>query len=487
MADVSYVPGDRTAIVGDSYWALIDAVPDSAVVTEIWHRMQQVSRLDALVASVLRFGLDGVPDFVLLAAAEGGHRLICRGRAGATLIGSDPPRRVDGAGLATWLECEVAATVGRVVLGEPPAESDLRLPASAGVFLAHSVTVGLVAAPRDHGPSAPATVAVAPIAPVPVVAALVAAAPVAGAPASVPDVPQAVVQAGTRWIPELDPGSAEDASYDFLFGATQARTVEDAAVRPAAESEASLPFPFAAAGEPPHGEPLLGRPASPASGGGPAGPGILIDAVPWASGTGPSWPPGDQAAGVPPRLIAAGSAADDDDGSTVMRHDLPVSASRLVIPDRIGPTVHALLCPDSHVNPPGSPACRRCGAPLPPQDPVSVPRPVLGVLRLSTGDVIPLDRGVIMGRSPRTDYHGEERPHVVKLPGGDGEISRTHLHVSLDGWHVLVTDLHSTNGTLVVLPGREAEQLRPGEPVPIPPGTVVVLAADVDFRFEAAE
>src|SRR5207302_899576 len=83
------------AIAGDSYWALIDAVPDSAVVTEIWHRMQQVSRLDALVASVLRFGLDGVPDFVLLAAAEGGHRLICRGRAGATLIGSDPPRRVD--------------------------------------------------------------------------------------------------------------------------------------------------------------------------------------------------------------------------------------------------------------------------------------------------------------------------------------------------------------------------------------------------------
>jgi hypothetical protein len=478
MADVSYVPGDRTAIVGDSYWALIDAMPDSAVVTEIWHRMQQVSRLDALVASVLRFGLDRVPDFVLLAAAEGGHRLICRGRAGATLI--DPPRRVDGVGLATWLECEVAAAVGRVVLGEPPGESDLRLPASAGVFLAHSVTVGLMAASRDHGPGTPAPAVAVPVATTPV-----AAASVAVAPAPVPDVPQAVVQARTMWTPEVDPGPAEDASYDFLFGATQARTVEDAAVRPAAESDASLPFPFAAAGEPPNGPP-----ASPAADGGPAGPtipGILIDAVPWASGTSPSWPPGDQAAGVPPRLIAPGPAAGDDDGSTVMRHDLPGSASRLVIPDRIGPTVHALLCPDSHVNPPGSPACRRCGAPLPPQDPVSVPRPVLGVLRLSTGDVIPLDRGVIMGRSPRTDYHGEERPHVVKLPGGDGEISRTHLHVSLDGWHVLVTDLHSTNGTLVVLPGREAEQLRPGEPVPIPPGTMVVLAVDVDFRYEAAE
>jgi hypothetical protein len=39
MADVSYVPGGRTAIVGDSCWVLIDASPDSAVVSEIWRRM----------------------------------------------------------------------------------------------------------------------------------------------------------------------------------------------------------------------------------------------------------------------------------------------------------------------------------------------------------------------------------------------------------------------------------------------------------------
>ena len=30
---------------------------------------------------------------------------------------------------------------------------------------------------------------------------------------------------------------------------------------------------------------------------------------------------------------------------------------------------------------------------------------------------------------------------TVNLPSGGGEISRTHLKVSLDGWHVLVTDL----------------------------------------------
>jgi pSer/pThr/pTyr-binding forkhead associated (FHA) protein len=158
-------------------------------------------------------------------------------------------------------------------------------------------------------------------------------------------------------------------------------------------------------------------------------------------------------------------------------------------PDRIGPVVPALLCPSGHVNPPSGATCRRCGAPLP-HDPVPVPRPVLGVLRLSLGDVIMLDRGVLMGRNPRTDFagtDGEERPHVVKLPSADGDISRTHLRVTLDGWHVLVTDLNSTNGTLVTLPGRDPQQLRPGEPVPIQPGTVVTLADGIDFRYEVTE
>jgi pSer/pThr/pTyr-binding forkhead associated (FHA) protein len=112
------------------------------------------------------------------------------------------------------------------------------------------------------------------------------------------------------------------------------------------------------------------------------------------------------------------------------------------------------------------------------------------VLRLSLGDVIALDRGVVMGRSPRTDFaglDGEERPHVVKLPSADGDISRTHLRITLDGWHVLVTDLNSTNGTLLTLPGHEPQQLRPGEPVPMQPGSVVMLAEGIDFRYEVAE
>jgi pSer/pThr/pTyr-binding forkhead associated (FHA) protein len=113
---------------------------------------------------------------------------------------------------------------------------------------------------------------------------------------------------------------------------------------------------------------------------------------------------------------------------------------------------------------------------------------VLGVLRLSTGDAITLDRGVLMGRSPSpTRLVGAERPHLVRIPSPDKQISRNHLEIRLDGWHVLVTDLKSTNGTLVTLPGREPERLRPDIPEPIEPGTTVSLADEVTFRFEVID
>lgn len=553
MTDVSYVPGDQTAIVGDRCWVLIDAAPDSAVVAEIWPVMQGEPELDALVASLLRLGLGHAPDFALLVATDGRHRLICRGRSGATMTGGGSPGRVDGTGLSTWRECQVDEAVEQVVLGAPPAGSDLRLPASAGVFLARGIVVDL-ASPRTEASALASPVMSSPAALQPAVPPPAVLPPPMSAPAVLPSaMPAPAVPPPATAAPVPPPGvtgtgpdgDSGTTRYDYLFGATQSRTVEEAAVRPADESDSGLPFPGPPAQEPSprHARPAepLGPPASPGpprlpeppgpprsypaaepfsrpESYGPPGapsppdpygppglrgpaPGGLIDAVPW--GPDPDDPPSGptRVARIGPRLERRPpprpprppapprppEGPDAADGTTVMRGDPLRIASGPVSPDRIGPTVHALLCPSSHVNPPNSSACRLCGVPLPPQDPVTVLRPVLGVLLLSTGDVITLDRGVVMGRSPRTEFSGGERPHVVKLPSGDGEVSRTHLEVSLDGWHVLVTDLHSTNGTIVVLPGRDPERLRPGEPTPIQPGTLVIVAADVDFRYEAAD
>lgn len=117
---------------------------------------------------------------------------------------------------------------------------------------------------------------------------------------------------------------------------------------------------------------------------------------------------------------------------------------------------------------------------------MTVPRPVLGVLRLSSGDDIVLDRAVLLGRSPSLDRLVDgERPHVVKLPSPGQDISRNHVEVRIDGWHVLVTDLNSTNGTIVTRPGVAPERLRPNDAAMIEPGTVVSIADEVSFTFVA--
>jgi len=114
-------------------------------------------------------------------------------------------------------------------------------------------------------------------------------------------------------------------------------------------------------------------------------------------------------------------------------------------------------------------------------------RPWLGVLRLSTGDVVSLDRGVLLGRAPKVsgDPTGPQRPHVLRLASPDNDISRNHAEVLLKGWQVMVRDLGSTNGTTVALPGQEPIRLRPNDPQVIEPGTVVTLADEISFTYEA--
>jgi hypothetical protein len=167
--------------------------------------------------------------------------------------------------------------------------------------------------------------------------------------------------------------------------------------------------------------------------------------------------------------------------------DLPLSA-----PDDAaghGPEVQvvlAVVCTAGHHNPPDAGRCRRCGREVPPQQPFPTPRPTLGILRLSTGGVVPLDRGIILGRAPRVDAQvpPDQRPHLVRVGGPDRDISRTHAEVLLDGWAVRVRDLGSTNGTTVTLPGQDPVRLTPTEECGIEPGTVITLAGEVSLTFD---
>ena len=57
--------------------------------------------------------------------------------------------------------------------------------------------------------------------------------------------------------------------------------------------------------------------------------------------------------------------------------------------------------------------------------------------------------------------------------------------IQLDGWHVLVADLGSANGTCVQLPNKATEQrLTPREAVRLRPGSRVDMGV-TGFRYES--
>ena len=148
--------------------------------------------------------------------------------------------------------------------------------------------------------------------------------------------------------------------------------------------------------------------------------------------------------------------------------------------------VLAVLCPSGHVNPPRSPVCRVCRQPVEPaQQPRPVTRPALGRLRLSNGEVYVLDRGFLLGRNPtpRSAASGPA-PNVLRLPSRDGDVSRNHAEIRLEGWQVIVADLGSTNGTYLSGPGITPRVLSGGEEQVVEPGCVVTLAHDVWITYE---
>ena len=110
--------------------------------------------------------------------------------------------------------------------------------------------------------------------------------------------------------------------------------------------------------------------------------------------------------------------------------------------------------------------------------PAPVAAPVY-TLRLSTGGSETLDGIALIGRSPSVSkVSGGRMPKLIAIPG-EQDISRNHVQFALEGDTVVVTDLHSRNGTSIVLPGKSPQLLRQGEPTAVLVDTVVDLGGGV--------
>ncbi|MFE4837137.1 hypothetical protein ACFRAU_20980 [Arthrobacter sp. NPDC056691] len=316
-----------------------------------------------------------------------------------------------------------------------------------------------------------------------------------------------------------DPASGVTAAQESPVQETAGQAVEPREVesreasRPAIARETPAP---AAPSAPALTAPTLSAPAL--SG--------LIDSVPWATGSdrarAPEVPPVFPAAEVPPSFSVPavppslpapdalppfpgpqvppsfipvpghGEAAEGDhDGQTILKSDLPTPGAQQAgqEPGRAavagnGPRVLARVCPAGHANPPTSGQCFTCGAQLP-DVAIQVSRPRLGRLRVSTGELIDLEQSLVIGRQPAVSrVQGGTMPRLVQVASPGGDISRSHVEVRLEGWHVMLCDLKATNGTVLVREGQPPRRLAQNEMAIVLDGDIAELGDDVSLRFE---
>lgn len=108
--------------------------------------------------------------------------------------------------------------------------------------------------------------------------------------------------------------------------------------------------------------------------------------------------------------------------------------------------------------------------------PVAGPPPPAACYAFVLGDAEPvlLDRPCIVGRLPSQPRIQDRAPHrLVRVHSARGEVSSSHLELRQVGSTVVATDLRTTNGTVVRLPGSVPRALLQGESVVVTPGTVV--------------
>lgn len=300
-------------------------------------------------------------------------------------------------------------------------------------------------------------------------------------------------------------------NYDHLWDKTVMRNIEDAAVRivgdedehdvPAAQVP-SLPIPAGVPLPAPKPAEAESKGASPA----PIGVPALIDSVPWLRSSATSGEAAEPAVPVQQFNSTASEAPapeehdPDHDGQTIMKSSVAAD-----VPERpagtgstagaaaghagtgtqaTGPSVLARVCGQGHANPPTYPQCASCGLDLS-GDAIQVPRPRLGRMRISTGEVLDLDQSLIIGRQPSVSrVQGGTMPRLVQVESTGGDISRSHVEVRLEGWHVMLCDLKATNGTVLVREGQAPRRLAQNEMAILLDGDIAELGDGISLRFE---
>lgn len=393
---------------------------ESARVPDLVARLSGPDGFRAALESLVGNGIAGAPPFALLDGDAVVLRVVLRGDVAVAAQVSATEVVFSGAGMATWTE--------RVVEGA--ASLRLTVPGSAWTVLLEASPSAASAAPAASRAAAVVS-ATAPA------AASLAAAVSATAPAENtwgPDTGPEQVLAVARPVidePRADPDSE---AYDFLFGDTIYRTQAGVSIR--------IPNPD------------------------PERPGDHDGHTTLASDLGR--PPAAPTAAAGP---ASEQAAESVSEATVLAPIPPHAQAPAPAQPAPAQPEPAELAP-AQLEPAGP-------APAGPGHATSLPLGPTLQLERADGSREPLNRTVLIGRSPAASGSGSEARLIAITD--DPDISRTHLRVAVEGDAVVVTDLGSKNGSIITLPGGAPRKLRASEPTVVLPGTLIDLGGGTTF------
>ncbi|CAN5316993.1 hypothetical protein BH11ACT3_BH11ACT3_03150 [soil metagenome] len=138
--------------------------------------------------------------------------------------------------------------------------------------------------------------------------------------------------------------------------------------------------------------------------------------------------------------------------------------------DTVMPDVEVTRPPAKHAAPRFDPARV---IPVPPPEPTELPP---HRLRMADGVTVHLDLTVFLGRDPSVPrVAADRRVRLVTVPSPGKQVSASHLEVRTTGDTIVATDMLSTNGSVVTVPGSAPRTLLRGESAVLTPGTLIDL------------
>ena len=515
----TYTPGDWMLLSGPTSAVLLEPPPPerSSMIDVLWEEVLASSSMTELAGRLASYPLDSLPSFAAFFWTGDGMRSLVRGAVSVVDLSSGVTV-AEGEGIQTWSEIGLGQ-VSQVLVDVATGNSDGgELPLVVGAVRASSVRLDTSTAARVLSPQVP----------------VAAATPADGedgfgyaeavppyaeqAPAYAED---AAAYAGEPLDDDTEGDQPESADSETDAAAWADRAGFEAGAPaaeppPAAElaspSTELLADPFADDGPAPEWRPedwsadawnpsTAHEPFAPPTAPEPFPPAAAapdhVPAVPDSTAEAdelpepnpadpdfeyPMWEPDVEP--VPARALPPDDAAAMENADTQL---MPPPSSPPTVETEVSQNslIMAVVCQYGHASAQNATACRICGSSIAPQGPQLLPRPVLAVLRSSDGSTAEVDRAVLVGRAPSAQRSSARTPKLMTVPSPGHDISRTHVEVAPEGWSVVVTDLHSTNGTILIRPGGVDRQPMPaGEAVPVELGSVVELGDGISILID---